>query len=111
MLCHGGYLYAFSDNGVAHCWNAKTGQEMWKKRLRGPVSASPLLVGDTIFATNEVGTTFVYKASPAGFQPVARNQLGQEAFASPAVADNVLYVRVGHGRPSQRQEMLYAIAK
>ena len=111
MLCHDGYLYAFSDNGVAHCWNAKTGQEMWKKRLRGPVSASPLLVGDTIFATNEAGTTFVFKASPAGFQSVARNQLGEEAFASPAVADNVLYLRVGHGRPSQRQEMLYAIAK
>jgi len=111
MLCHDGYLYALSDNGIAWCWNAKSGEEQWKSRLSGPVSASPLLVGDNIYVANEKGTMFVFKASPDRFQAVARNQLGNESFATPAVADNVLYLRVAHGRRNQRQEVLYAIGE
>lgn len=111
MLSHGGYLYALADNGVAYCWNAKTGAEQWKSRLSGPVSASPLLVGDNIFVANEKGTMFVFRASPDRFQAVAKNQLGNESFASPAVADHVMYLRVAHGRRNQRQEVLYAVAE
>jgi len=111
MLLHDDYLYALADNGVAYCWHAKSGKEQWKNRLSGPVSASPLLVGDNIYAANERGTMYVFKASPNGFQAVAKNQLGNESFATPAVADNVLYLRVAHGRRNQRQERLYAIAE
>ena len=111
MLIHGGYLYALADNGVAYCWNAKTGAEQWKRRLSGPVSASPLLVGENIYVANEKGTMYVFKASPAEFRSVARNKLGNESFATPAVADNVLYLRVAHGRRNQRQEVLYAICE
>ena len=107
MLLHNGYLYGFSDTGVMYCWEAKTGREMWKERLQGPVSASPLLVGDTIYASNERGVTFVFKANPQRFTPVAKNQLGRESFASPTVADNVLFLRVTEGG---RQEVLYAIS-
>lgn len=111
MLCHDGYLYALADTGVAYCWNAQTGEEMWKKRLSGPVSASPTLIGDNIYAANEKGTTFVFKASPEKFISVARNQLGTESFASPAIADGVMYLRVAHGGRDKRQEVLYAIAE
>ena len=111
MLVHGGYLYALADNGVAYCWEVKSGNEMWKRRLKGPVSVSPLLVDGNIYATSEDGTTFVFKSSPDRYQPVARNKLGDEAFASPAVADNVLYLRVAHGRRNSRQEFLYAISQ
>ena len=107
MLIHDGHLYAFDDGGVAFCWHAKSGREMWKTRLRGPVSASPILVGDTIYASNERGTTFVFKADPKQFQAVGQNQLGNSSFASPAVVDNRLYLRVADGR----QETLYAIGE
>ena len=109
MLYHDGHVYAFDDNGIAYCWQASTGEERWKKRLGGPVSASPLLVGDLIYASNERGTTFVFRASPSGFEAVAENQLGTESFASPVVTDNRLYLRVGTGEGGSRQEMLYAI--
>ena len=111
MLCHDGYVYALADNGIAYCWNARNGQERWKQRLQGPVSSSPLLVGDRIHATNEKGTTFVFRATPQKYEQIARNKLGTEAFASPAVADNVLYMRVTQGRGRQRQEMLFAISE
>ena len=111
MLAHNGYLYAFADTGVAYCWNAKTGQEMWKQRLKGPVSASPLLVGDTIFATSEAGTTWVFKADPQKFEQVAKNQLGDSGFASMAAADGQLFIRAAKGDGAGRKETLYCFGK
>lgn len=110
MLSHDGYVYALADTGVAYCWEAASGNEMWKKRLSGPVSASPLLVGDTIYVANEKGMMFVFRANPEKFEPVARNILGNESFASPVVVDDVMYLRVAEGRRGRRQEVLYAIA-
>ena len=109
MLIHDGHLYAVDDGGVAFCWHAKSGREMWKTRLRGPVSASPVLVGDTIFASNELGTTFVFKADPKQFREVGQNQLGTSSFASPAVVDNRIYLRVATGNGGSYKETLYAI--
>lgn len=109
MLYHDGHLYAVDDGGIAYCWHAKSGREMWKTRLQGPVSSSPVLVGDTIFAANERGTTFVFKANPQRFESIGRNQLGDETFASPVVVDNRILLRVATGNGAGRQETLYAI--
>ena len=109
MLISDGYIYAVDDGGVAFCWEAKTGREMWKERLRGPVSASPVLVGDTIYASNELGMTFVFRANPDKFEAIARNQLGTESFATPTVVAGRAYVRVASGQGGSRQETLYAI--
>ena len=109
MLIHDGHIYEFDDNGIAYCWHAKSGREMWKTRLRGPVSASPVLVGDTILASNERGMTFVFKASPDSFQPIAQNQLEAESFATPTVVDGRIYLRVASGDGAARSETLYAI--
>lgn len=111
MLIHDGHLYAVDDGGVAYCWHAKSGREQWKTRLRGPVSASPVLVGDTIYASNERGTTFVFKANPDVFTPVAQNQLGDSSFATPTVVDNRILLRVSSGSGASRQETLYAIGR
>lgn len=109
MLLHDGHLYAVDDNGIAYCWHAKSGRERWKTRLQGPVSASPVLVGDDILASNERGTTFVFKANPDSYQSVAQNQLEQESFATPTVVDSVIYLRVASGNGGSRKETLYAI--
>ena len=109
MLIHDGHIYAVDDGGVAYCWHAKTGREMWRERLQGPVSASPVLVGDTIYASNERGTTFVFKANPQRFESVARNQLGTISFATPTVVDNRIYLRVATGQRDSRRESLFAI--
>ena len=111
MLIHDGYLYAVNDSGIAFCWRAPDGQEMWKQRLGGKVSASPTLVGDTIYAANEAGMMFVFKAQPSGYQAVASNQLGIEGFASPAICGNQLFLRTAEGIGPARKEFLYCIAK
>lgn len=111
MLVKDGYLYAVADNGIAHCYRTVDGEEMWKQRLAGPVSSSPVLVGDTIYVTNERGVTFVFGASPQAFELVAKNQLGDDCFATPTPADGRLYHRYAVGSGSARQEYLVAIGE
>ena len=109
MLVDRGLVYAFSDQGVAYCWEAATGKELWKERLKGPVSASPLLIGDKILATNELGTTWVFQATGEGYKEVAKNQLGDESFASQVFVDGKLYCRVASTKDGVRSERLACI--
>ena len=109
MLIHDGALFATIDAGVAMCWDAATGEEQWKKRLGGTFSASPVLVGDRIYATNEAGMTTVFKASRTGFEAVGRGQLGNDVFSTPAICDHRIYHRAGRRDGDQRQEYLFCI--
>lgn len=109
MIVHNGYLYAFSDQGITYCWDAKSGREMWKQRMKGPVSASPLLIGDTILATNELGTTWAFKANPQKYQQVSKNQLGDFGFASFAASESRLFIRTATGEGASYKETLYCI--
>jgi outer membrane protein assembly factor BamB len=111
MLCHEGYLYAVLDAGVAMCWKADTGEERWKGRLGGTFSASPVLAGDTIMATNEAGKTFLFRATPERFETLGENTLGDEAFATPTVCGGRIYTRVAKQVAGKRQEFLYCLGE
>lgn len=109
LLVRDGRLYGVLDAGVAACWASDTGKELWKERLGGTFSASPVLVGERIYATNEAGETFVYQASPEKYVPVAKNKLGDEAFGSFAVAGGRIFTRVAERAPGGRREILYCL--
>jgi hypothetical protein len=108
MLMKDGHLYAAMDAGFAACWDSATGRELWKERLGGAFFASPVLVGERIYATNLAGKTFVYSTNPKEFKLLATNQLGSEVYASPIVSGNRLYLRVAF-KGAKRQEYLYCI--
>lgn len=108
-LVKDGTLYAVLDAGIAIALDAATGEELWKKRLNGNFSASPVLIGDRIYATNEAGETFVYKASPAGYEAVSKSQLGQEVFATPVISNGTIYYRCTEDGDGERKEALYCI--
>ena len=111
LVIKDGYLYGVLDEGIAMCWRAATGEQIWKKRLGGTFSSSPVLVGERIYITNEAGEFFVFRASPDGFEQLAKNQLGDEVLATPAIAGGRIYHRVAHRDASgQRQEVLYCLA-
>lgn len=109
MLVQDGSLFAVLDAGIATCRVAATGEEQWKSRLAGTFSSSPVLVGDRIYATNESGTTFVFRASPDRFELLSRNQLGDNVFATPVICDSRIYTRVAHDIDEERQEFLYCL--
>ncbi len=110
LLYHEGHLYAFNDGGIAVCWNALTGEERWKVRLGGPVSASPILAGGRIYAMNERGITHVFLPNPDKFTKLAENQLGAEGFATPAFVDNLIFLRTADAS-EERREWLYCLGE
>lgn len=111
MIEKDGYLYAVQDIGVPLCMKFDTGKEVWKGRLDGKFSASPVLVGDNLFALSESGRTFIFKASPDAFDLVAQNQLGEEAMATPAICGGRIYMRIATFKNGDREEWLYCVGK
>ena len=109
MLVRDGYLYSVLDEGLAKCWKCDTGKEVWKSRVGGTFSASPVLVGDHVFATNEAGQTFIFKATPDTFDLVAENSLGGEVFATPTICGSRIYFRVADQVDGQRREKLMCV--
>lgn len=109
MIVHQGHLFTAQDGGLAMCWKSDTGEEAWKERLGGTFTASLVLVGENLFATNEAGQTFIFKANPEKFELVAENKLGDEVYATPAICGGRIYMRVVENTGGQRQEMLYCL--
>ena len=109
MLVHRGHLYGVDDNGIAFCRKADTGAEVWTGRLEGRFSASPILVGDKIFAVSEAGRGFVFDADPAEFKSTGPNTIAGETMATPTICGGRIYLRTAIVRDGKRQETLIAI--
>lgn len=105
LLVVDSHLYAVTDHGVAYCWRGSDGRTMWKKRLGGNFSSSPLLVNDKIYLTSETGDMYVIEANPDRYVLLAKNQLGDTGYGTPTPADGRLY----HRYEKTRQGFLAAI--
>lgn len=110
MVIKDGYLYAVLDAGIAACWKSDTGKQMWKARLGSDISASPILVGNKIYAINEKSEGFVFEANPQELKLLGKCSIGDEMFASPVVADSRIYLRVAFYEGDKRTERLVCIS-
>ena len=104
-----GYLYAILDAGVAACRDAATGKPQWKARLGGNYTASPVLVGDKIYATDEDGRTVVFLAKPDRFEKLSENKLADDAYATPTIVGGRIFARMGVMEGDNRQEYLFCV--
>jgi outer membrane protein assembly factor BamB len=111
MLAKDGHLFAVQDDGQAVCWRCDTGAERWREKLGGTFSASPVLAGDRVYATNEAGKTFVFKADPNQFEPLGESKLGDEVLATPAICDGRVYLRAAVKAGGKRDEFLYCLGE
>ena len=91
-VAHDGHFFIVADNGIASCFEAKTGQVKWKERLGRRHSASAVYADGHVYFPDDDGITWVVKASPK-FELVAENPLDEPTFASPAVAQGQLFIR------------------
>jgi len=85
-------LFIVSDNGIAQCLDAHTGQVHWTERLPGDYKASPLAADGRIYFLNKSGLCTVVAASPT-FEKLAENKIDDDTIASPAVAGGRIYLR------------------
>lgn len=91
-LLIGEELYMVNDGGIASCVGAKTGAELWRARLNGNFSASPVYADGRIYFLSEEGTAFVI-APGKKFQLLATNQVDGETLASMAVSGGSIFIR------------------
>ncbi len=64
----------------------------WSQRLGGNFSASPVAAEGRVYFLSESGVCTIVRAATK-FEQIAQNELGQRTLASPAVADNALFIR------------------
>ncbi len=92
LLLVNGLLYDVHDRGTAVCLDARTGKQVWRKRLGGNFSASPIFASDRIYFFNEEGAAYVLRPGRT-YQLLATNRLDAGCMASPAVSGNALILR------------------
>jgi len=91
-LLVGDELYMVNDGGIASCVDAKTGTELWRARINGNFSASPIYADGRIYFLSEEGLTVVIGPGKK-FQALATNQLDGETLASMAVSGGSIFIR------------------
>jgi len=91
-LVHAGLVYLVSDDGLGLCLDGESGEVVWRGRLGGNYSASPVLIGDRIYFSSEQGVTTVIRTGRE-FEKLASNDLQEATLASPAVAAESLFIR------------------
>ena len=92
LLVHEGLLYMATEHGILTVTETESGEVVWRERLGGVFTASPVLANGHLYFLNESGDTVVLKP---GRLPniVARNPLNERTLASPAVVDGRILIR------------------
>jgi outer membrane protein assembly factor BamB len=92
LLLDNGLLFMVDDAGMASCLDAKTGAELWRNRIGGAYSASPIYAEGRVYCFSEEGKVVVLSAS-RDYNVLAENHLDDGFMASPAVSGHALYLR------------------
>ena len=92
-------LFVLSDRGVLQAVDPRSGQSKWEKKFQGNFYASPLLIGGRLFCFSRDGEGYAIEVDKeARVLAISDLRPGDEVTwvdASPAVAHNSLYLRVG----------------
>ena len=94
-LIYGGYLYNLQVNGQLTCFNALTGEVMYKESLKEPFTASGIAADGKIYFSSEEGKIYVIKAGPE-YQQLSVNVMKDICMATPAISGNTLFFRTQH---------------
>ena len=95
-IVYGDYLYVCSNSGILTCYQATTGEQVYKKRLKmkGGRSfvGSPVAADGFLYFTSEEGETAVVKAGPE-YELTSHCFCDENCLTTPAISNGVLYLR------------------
>lgn len=96
-LVYGDYLYNLRMNGNLTCFDAKTGEEIYKERIPEAmgITASGIASNGKLYYSLEQGEVVVVKAGPE-FEILSRNPMDDLMMASPAISEEMLFFRTQH---------------
>jgi outer membrane protein assembly factor BamB len=86
------FLFLITESSVVRCLTAATGEVLWRQRLGGRYSASPVWANGRIYFLSEKGEAVVIEARPE-FKVLARNKLEEKCCASPAISQGNIFIR------------------
>jgi len=75
----------------AFCFEAATGRILWRAKM-GLHHASPVTANGLVYFLNDDGVAHVVKAGRT-YELIARNELGERTYASPAVSGGQIFLR------------------
>jgi outer membrane protein assembly factor BamB len=104
-LLYQGTLFMVNDSGILTSFDPATGAVLKQGRLKGAIDkyfASPVGADGKVFLVSQDGTVSVVSAT-ANWEILAVTALGDEVFATPAIADGRIYIRT--------KSALYAFGK
>lgn len=88
----GDRLFMIADTGVLTCLDVATGKDVYRHRVGGNFSASPLVAGDHVYLLSQEGTAVVFNPGPV-FEPVSEGRFDDGFMSSPAVVGDTLILR------------------
>lgn len=97
-VVYNGLLFLWNDQGVVSCVDPATGRRFWIGRVGGAdgrptvYSSSPVVINGRIYCISERGDVAVVDATRE-FRLLGHTRLGEDVFATPAVARGRVYVR------------------
>jgi outer membrane protein assembly factor BamB len=94
-LIYEGLLYNIQVNGLLTCFDALTGETKYTENLKEAFSASAIAADGKIYFSSETGNIYVVKAGPK-FILIAKNSIGDNCMATPAISGNTLFFRSQH---------------
>ena len=97
-LCYQGRVYAIKNGGLASCYDAHTGATIYQaERMDAPGDYYSSAVGadDRVYVASQKGIVSVIDAASDATQlrVLARNDVGEQVFATPAILDGRIYLR------------------
>lgn len=92
FILDGKHLFSINQDGIAMAMDATSGEIVWRERIGGKHSASPILADGRIYFLSEEGESAIINAKPP-FDVVARNSIDEKCQASYAVSQGQIFIR------------------
>jgi outer membrane protein assembly factor BamB len=88
-------LYLVRDGGGIQCVQPATGEVLYDDRVgaSGTYCASPVAASGRIYLASHPGTVVVLDATTVALKVLARNELKEKIWATPALVEGTIYVR------------------
>jgi outer membrane protein assembly factor BamB len=87
-----GLLFIGTSYGVIACYDATNGEILWEYECDQGLYASPLIADGKVYFLDMDGVMHIFKLDST-MTLIGEPALGEEAVATPAFADNRLYIR------------------
>lgn len=94
-ILYQGLLYVIGNAGIFDCYDAASGEEIYRERLEhggSGFSASPVAADGKLYMPSEDGDIFVVQTGRM-FKVISKNPMGEPVMATPALTNGMMIVR------------------